>query len=66
MIDSFPGSVNGLVITLEDGDAIDDTFEWTPPSSWDPPMVCRGDFRVVIEARDATGLAINETRVVSK
>lgn len=66
VIDSLTGSVNGLVISFADGDSIDDEFEWSPPSSWDPPLICRGDLRVIVEAADAKGLTINETRTVAK
>ena len=66
VVDSFVASVNGVPIKLGDGDVIDDIFEWSPPTAWDPKMVCRGDFRISVRASDATNLVTKTRLVVTK
>lgn len=63
---SIEGYINGLEMEgLTDPDA-DETYTWTPPAAWDPPMICRGEFTVVVRAEDATNLVTEETRRVQK
>lgn len=66
VVDSFIASVNGVPVKLDDGDVVDDIFEWSPPTSWDPPIICRGDFRISVQASDATSLITKERFVVTK
>lgn len=59
-------TANGLKLEeLADDDA-DDVFTWSPPTSWDPPMVCKGDITIVAEATDSEGLTTKQTIVVEK
>lgn len=59
-------TINGVPMAeIADGDA-DDVFTWAPPTSWDPPMVCNGTFRVVAEIADATGLQTKQTFEIEK
>lgn len=63
---SLFATINGVVMAeIADADA-DDVFTWTPPASWDPPMVCRGEFRIIAEVRDATGIEVEQTLLVQK
>lgn len=63
---SIEGFVNGLEMEgLEDPDA-DQAYTWSPPSAWNPPMICRGDFTILVRASDATGKSAEETLIVSK
>ena len=66
VVDSFTASVNGVSIKLGDGAVVDDIFEWSPPSNWDPAMICRGDFRISVQATDATKLVTKKRFVVTK
>ncbi len=66
VVDSFIASVNGMPMTLTDGAAVDDIFEWTPPTILDPPMICKGDFRISVQASDATKLVTKKRFVVTK
>ena len=59
-------TANGLPLEEIADDDADDVFTWSPPTSWDPPMVCRGNFTIVAEATDATGLTTKQTIVVEK
>lgn len=59
-------TVNGLKMEGMADDDADDVFTWAPPTSWDPPLVCRGKFTIVIEARDASGLSAKATLEVEK
>lgn len=59
-------TINGVRMEeIADGDA-DDVFTWAPPTSWDPPMVCNGTFRIVAEIADATGLQTRQTFDIEK
>ena len=63
---SLFATINGLRMTeIADADA-DDVFTWTPPASWDPPLVCRGDFTIVAEVVDATNIEVEQTFVIEK
>ena len=63
---SIEGFINGLAMEgLEDPDA-DQAYTWSPPSAWNPPMVCRGDFTILVRAADASGKRAEETLIVSK
>jgi len=61
---SVQGTVNGVIITLEDPDA-DLVFSWTPPEEA-LPMSCQGDFVVSLEALDADGDSTQFYEIVSK
>lgn len=66
VIDSIFVTANGVILEeLADDDA-DDVFTWSPPTSWDPPMVCRGTFTIVAEATDAEGKYNKKTLTVEK
>lgn len=59
-------TANGLPIDgLADNDA-DDIYTWSPPTSWNPPMVCRGIFQFIIQVRDAEGHEVKTTLEVDK
>jgi len=59
-------TLNGLPIEgLADDDA-DDIYTWSPPTSWNPPMVCRGIFQFVVQVRDAEGHEVKATLEVDK
>lgn len=66
VVDKTYATVNGVKIAFTDGEKIDDIFEWTPPASWDPPMMCRGDFRISVRAYDASGLSTQKRFVLKK
>ena len=54
--DSIIITVNGVRIEEFGDDDADDIYTWTPPASWDPPMVCAGStFQIIVEAADAEG-----------
>lgn len=59
-------TANGLKLEEIADDDADDVFTWSPPTSWDPPMVCRVNFTIIAEATDATGLTTKQTIVVEK
>lgn len=58
------GTVNGLVMELSDDDA-DQVYTWRPPREWDPPMVCRGEYTIIVSARDLEGQESEQTFEVS-
>ena len=63
---SIVASVNGLPIEgLADDDA-DDVYTWAPPTSWNPPIVCRGIFQIIVQVRDAEGHEVKATLEVDK
>ena len=64
--DSIVASINGIPVTFDDGAQIDDVFEWSPPASWSPEMICRGTFRIIVSAADSEGKSSKETLEVSK
>lgn len=66
VVESFIASVNGVSMNLEDGADVDDVFEWKPPTSWDPPMICKGDFRISVQAMDAEKLVTKKRFVITK
>lgn len=59
-------TANGLKLEEIADDDADDVFTWSPPNSWDPPMVCRGKFTIIAEATDAEGKYNKQTIVVEK
>lgn len=60
--DSIAITVNGIRLEEVADDDADDIYTWTPPSSWDPPMVCAGGtFRIIVEARDLEGHEVKQT-----
>lgn len=62
---SIHGSINGLVMdAFVDPDA-DEKYEWIPSDGFDPPMICRGEFTVIIEASDIEGQITRETLVIT-
>src|SRR5690554_1644351 len=61
---SVKGSINSVLITLEDPDA-DLIFTWSPPAS-EAPMSCKGDFVVSLEATEAGGSSTQFYEIVSK
>lgn len=62
---SIKGVVNGIPMTgFADPDA-DEKFSWTPPAETEPPMVCRGEFTIVVEAADLGGRSATKTANVS-
>ncbi len=66
VLDTLFATVNGVPMEEIADDDADDVFTWVPPSSWDPPMMCRGDFRIVAEVTDATNLTTKQTFTVEK
>lgn len=66
LADSILVTANGLPIEgLADNDA-DDVYTWAPPTSWNPPMVCRGIFQFIVQVRDAEGHEVKTTLEVDK
>lgn len=63
---SIFATVNGVPMKEIADDDADNVFTWRPPSSWDPPMACRGAFTIIAEVEDATDLHVKETIVVEK
>ena len=64
--DSILVTANGVPIDgLADDDA-DDVYTWAPPTSWDPPMVCRGIFQFIVQVRDVEGHEVKTTLEVDK
>lgn len=62
---SIKGVVNGIPMTgFEDPDA-DEKFSWKPPVETEPPMACRGEFTLVVEAADLGGRLATKTATVS-
>lgn len=62
---SVTGYINGLKMEgLEDPDG-DNRFAWTPPVEFTPPLVCNGEFTLVITASDAGNRTTTETLVVT-
>ena len=58
---SVTGFINGLQMdNLADPNA-DNQFTWTPPVEFSPPLVCNGEFTLVIAAEDAGGRVTRET-----
>ena len=66
LTDSILVTANGLVLEgLSDDDA-DDIYTWSPPTSWNPPMICRGIFQFIVQVRDAEGHEVKATLEVDK
>ncbi len=62
---SVTGYINGLKMEgLEDPDG-DNRFAWAPPVEFTPPLVCNGEFTLVISALDAGNRKTTETLVVT-
>ena len=62
---TIKGTVNGLMMEeFTDPDA-DERYEWIPSGAFDPPMVCRGEFTIIVEASDLEGQTSRETLVIS-
>ena len=59
-------TVNGVPIDTPTDDDADDVYTWTPPTSWNPPMVCRGIFQFIVSVRDAEGHEVQATLEVDK
>jgi hypothetical protein len=64
--DSIFVTANGLKLDEIADDDADDVFTWSPPNSWDPPMVCRGTFTIIAQATDTEGQHTKQTLEVEK
>lgn len=64
--DSLVVTVNGLLLEEVVDDDADDVYTWSPPTTWDPPMICTGTFQIIVEAQDAEGHQIKQTIEVDK
>lgn len=62
---SIKGTINGIPMDgFADPDA-DEKFTWSPPAETEPPMICRGEFTLVVEAADLGGRISTKTLTVS-
>lgn len=62
---SIKGTVNGIEMSgFADPDA-DEKFSWAPAPETEPPMACRGEFTVRIEAADLGGRVAEKVVTVS-
>ena len=66
LTDSLLVTVNGLRIEGISDDDADDVYTWAPPTSWNPPLVCRGIFEFIVQVRDAEGHEVKQTLEVDK
>jgi len=62
---SLRATLNGLLIGLRDDDG-DEVYTFTPGSEWNPPMICKGEFTLLVWATDLAGNQAKETLVVAK
>lgn len=62
---SIMGTVNGLMMDeFTDPDA-DEKYEWVVSTALDPPVICEGEFTIIVEAADAEGNITRETLTVT-
>ena len=62
---SIMGTVNGLMMDeFTDPDA-DQKYEWVVSTALDPPVICEGEFTIVVEAADAEGNLTRETLTIT-
>ncbi len=62
---SLRATINGLLIGLRDDDG-DELYTFSPGSEWNPPMICKGEFTLLVWASDLAGNQAKETLVVAK
>ena len=58
--------MNGIRVEGMSDDDADDVYTWAPPTSWNPPLVCRGIFQFIVQVRDAEGHEVKMTLEVDK
>lgn len=66
LTDSLQVTVNGIRVDGMTDDDADDVYTWAPPTSWNPPLVCRGIFQFIVQVRDAEGHEVKMTLEVDK
>ena len=62
---SLRASLNGLLIGLRDDDG-DEVYSFSPGGDWNPPLICKGEFTLLVWATDLAGNQVKETLVVDK
>ena len=62
---TIKGTINGIVMTgFVDPDA-DERYSWSPAVETEPPMICKGEFTLIVEASDLGGRTSTKTITVS-